>query len=664
MDTEIQCGIGRFKPNCLQCCATMKIFTVFYSISALMTSTLSVYIASQITTIEKQFGFTSTQSGILMSCNDIGYLAVTLFVSYFADKVHGPRVLSFSTLSFGVAGIICAIPYFVSPMYSKSILPKTSNGSQSGDFFAKMISSGQLCEASSNFDQSNSNMSCSSNSHTSVGVANEFTPVAMAIIAVGMILQGIGKSPRQAFITTYIDNNVKKTQTAVYVGSVMAVAIFGPALGFGLGGLFSKIYVTLEDVDISPRDPRWIGAWWIGFLTFGLGSILTGLPVMCFPKRFHVKQNNVNTKVVKKKRKTRIIEEFFKDIYGLLRNKLYVLIIVGRCLILILVGGSVAFGPKYIETQFTLPAWKSNLVIGVTRIIAVSVGTFIGGYLTSKKRISPLGCGRLIVILSFLTIVHYLIQLFLGCPTPKIIGYDRNISNSSEICTSSCNCNSEGYFPVCGSDNNNYFSPCHAGCSSLSASQGFSNCTCIGQSATAKPGLCSTDCQMLVPYLVVTCVFSLIESLVIMPSFIFMLRSVKDNQKGIAIAFSAFITTLLGWFLGPVIFGEIIDMCCKIWSSRCGVKGSCALYNNVNFRYAVYGFSLIMRCIVLIIDIIAYLIARKKTDWSTGETRRESKVDLPEKQSFIVDEGDTNGHNSYIKTILEHKDIKETKNLS
>lgn len=42
------------------------------------------------------------------------------------------------------------------------------------------------------------------------------------------------------------------------------------------------------------------------------------------------------------------------------------LIIVGRCLILILVGGSVAFGPKYIETQFTLPAWKSNLVIGIS----------------------------------------------------------------------------------------------------------------------------------------------------------------------------------------------------------------------------------------------------------------------------------------------------------
>lgn len=72
-------------------------------------------------------------------------------------------------------------------------------------------------------------------------------------------------------------------------------------------GNYECLYI-IADVDISPRDPRWIGAWWIGFLTFGLGSILTGLPVMCFPKRFHAKQTKVNTRVVKKKSKTRMIE--------------------------------------------------------------------------------------------------------------------------------------------------------------------------------------------------------------------------------------------------------------------------------------------------------------------------------------------------------------------
>ena len=43
-------------------------------------------------------------------------------------------------------------------------------------------------------------------------------------------------------------------------------------------------------MNISPRDPRWIGAWWLGYLAFGLGSIISAIPVMCFPKRFKQKE--------------------------------------------------------------------------------------------------------------------------------------------------------------------------------------------------------------------------------------------------------------------------------------------------------------------------------------------------------------------------------------
>ena len=42
--------------------------------------------------------------------------------------------------------------------------------------------------------------------------------LAIAFIAVGMIFQGFGKSPRQPFIGTYIDDNVPKTKTSLYLG--------------------------------------------------------------------------------------------------------------------------------------------------------------------------------------------------------------------------------------------------------------------------------------------------------------------------------------------------------------------------------------------------------------------------------------------------------------
>ncbi|XP_076082658.1 uncharacterized protein LOC143053764 [Mytilus galloprovincialis] len=61
--------------------------------------------------------------------------------------------------------------------------------------------------------------------------------------------------------------------------------MFGPVLAFGLGSVFSNLYVTLEDVPIKPRDPNWIGAWWLGFLVFGIMSIVSAVPIFLFPRK-------------------------------------------------------------------------------------------------------------------------------------------------------------------------------------------------------------------------------------------------------------------------------------------------------------------------------------------------------------------------------------------
>lgn len=45
----------------------------------------------------------------------------------------------------------------------------------------------------------------------------------------------------------------------------IGVRILGPALGFILGSFCTMIYVDLSmDPPITPADPRWIGAWWLG----------------------------------------------------------------------------------------------------------------------------------------------------------------------------------------------------------------------------------------------------------------------------------------------------------------------------------------------------------------------------------------------------------------
>lgn len=35
---------------------------------------------------------------------------------------------------------------------------------------------------------------------------------------------------------------------------------------------------------MTPRDPRWIGAWWLGFLMFGTMALVVSLLVFFFPR--------------------------------------------------------------------------------------------------------------------------------------------------------------------------------------------------------------------------------------------------------------------------------------------------------------------------------------------------------------------------------------------
>lgn len=43
---------------------------------------------------------------------------------------------------------------------------------------------------------------------------------------------------------------------------------------------------------MNERDPRWVGAWWLGFVAFGAGAILISVPICCFPASLKKKQDD------------------------------------------------------------------------------------------------------------------------------------------------------------------------------------------------------------------------------------------------------------------------------------------------------------------------------------------------------------------------------------
>ena len=58
-------------------------------------------IGASIPHIEKEFGFTSTQSGIFLASNDLTALLTVLFVSYYGEKGHKPKWLAIGCIITG-----------------------------------------------------------------------------------------------------------------------------------------------------------------------------------------------------------------------------------------------------------------------------------------------------------------------------------------------------------------------------------------------------------------------------------------------------------------------------------------------------------------------------------------------------------------------------------
>lgn len=357
-----------------------------------------------------------------------------------------------------------------------------------------------------------------------------FSYVPLVLIFLSQFILGIGNTLYYSLGQSYMDDNTKKTNTPLMLGYAFSLRMFGPLLGFFLSYVFLNMYIDPSKTPIiTSNDPRWLGAWWLGWIVLGIAMIFFAVLVGLFPRdmpkrkkegvpRGNVEnggqyeegseglmQSTMNSKHDKEMEMMRedqeqevvvvvrvkpTMKEFPTALKRLLKNKLLMFNIFAGIFYILGSGGFMTFMSKYMEVQFNKTKADSTIVAGPLNILGMVIGLLTSGWYISKKKPDA---SRLLFWNVFIGVLYMAGQfsyLFLACsddnsPVPGVNGK----FNLTAGCNNNCHCDSVQYNPVCDSNTGKtFYSACHAGCQSYDAlSQVYSNCSCSSTERSTSP---------------------------------------------------------------------------------------------------------------------------------------------------------------------------------
>lgn len=254
-------------------------------------------------------------------------------------------------------------------------------------------------------------------------VKNEYKGVTI-IIAIASTFAGCGQQFFNTLGTTYLDNNIKKSKIPLVYSVHRFIRLLAPAIGLNTASYFLKFYVSpYLHPTIRNNDPRWIGAWWAGYLVFATLTFIL-VPIMAmFPKVLPREAMRRKQKTVESDEHESLMNaekasmnDLGETLKRLLTNKAY---FFNTMAAIFYVFGYVPYNyfmNKYLQIQYLVTPSFANTMTGSVGLVSSAIGLLTAGVVITifKPRARYLAGWNIVTsLISGLGLMTY---GFLGCP--------------------------------------------------------------------------------------------------------------------------------------------------------------------------------------------------------------------------------------------------------
>ncbi|GAB0089866.1 Solute carrier organic anion transporter family member [Sergentomyia squamirostris] len=497
---KTECGIGMWKPQWLQRFANTRTFILVYGFLGTVQAMCYMYFVITLTTIEKRFKIPSHTTGIIMSGNEISQILLSLFLSYAGGQRNRPLWIAWGVAICGLSCFILALPHFIYGAGDDAL--RLTQEYQ--DQFEQQLNM-SFTNTSVHIDTTSQRLCSATDSTTSHECDELFSVVPLFLIFLSQFVLGIGNTLYYSLGQAYLDDNTKKTNTPQLLGYAFSMRMLGPLIGFFVAYAFLNIYIDPSKTPmITPSDPRWMGAWWMGWIVVGSIMMVFAVLIGMFPKDLPKKPKksiangiqaegeDVPLKGLNPKPEEPItpqtlekpkMKDFPKAMARLFKNKVIMFNIISGIFYILGASGYMTFFAKYIEVQFHKTRSDSTIIAGPINLFGMVTGFLISGWIITKKKPSASKLLFWNVILGCFYIGGTFAYFFLTCPDENMPTPVNGRLNLTSSCNRNCSCDAVPYNPICNEVTGvTYFSACHAGCTEWDSDlKTYSNCSCLAK---------------------------------------------------------------------------------------------------------------------------------------------------------------------------------------